>query len=226
MKNFFLVIAFVIFAPNLQAQIDSQETSVTIPVEENEESNIKTPLPKIENPNTNVGLSTINENTVNGISVTKTDIDLSKKDEFSMIYKSDLIDPGTIFEKKWAKEKRDKSFEPKYLGNQHLGDFKSNGKFVTIVCRDHEYPDGDRVRIYANDDVVKTNVLLTTSYKSFKLDLIEGFNKIDFQALNQGESGPNTAELIVYDDKGLIVSSNEWNLSTGAKATIVVVKEE
>ena len=142
-----------------------------------------------------------------------------------MVYKSELIDPGTIFEKKWAKEQKDRSVEPKYLGDQHLGDFRSNGKFVTIVCRDHQYPDGDRVRIYANDNVIKPNVLLSTSYKSFKLDLNEGFNKIDFQALNQGESGPNTAELIVYDDKGQIVSSNEWNLSTGAKATIVVVKE-
>ena len=52
-----------------------------------------------------------------------------------------------------------------------------------------------------------------------------GFNKIDFQALNQGESGPNTAELHVYDDNGVLVSAHEWNLLTGYKATVIVVKE-
>ena len=44
-------------------------------------------------------------------------------------------------------------------------------------------------------------------------------------ALNQGESGPNTAEFQVYDDKGNLVSSKQWNLLTGVKATIVVTKE-
>jgi hypothetical protein len=225
MKHIYLIFALLFFSLTAQSQIDSQENSITIAVEENENSDTTTKVPIIESPNSTIGLSNTNENTLNGISVTKIDTEFNKEEEFSMVYKSDLINPGTIFEKKWAKEKRDNAVKPEYLGNQHLGDFKSNGKFVTIVCRDHEYPDGDRVRIYANDDIVRPSILLTTSYKSFKLDLLPGINKIDFQALNQGESGPNTAELIVYDDKGIIVSSNEWNLATGAKATIIIVKE-
>lgn len=58
------------------------------------------------------------------------------------------------------------------------------------------------------------------------MNLADGLNKIDFQALNQGESGPNTAELIIYDDKGNLVSSKEWNLLTGVKATIVFINEK
>jgi hypothetical protein len=46
------------------------------------------------------------------------------------------------------------------------------------------------------------------------------------EALNQGTSGPNTAAFSVYDDSGNLITSNEWNLTTGIKATIVVVKEE
>ena len=55
--------------------------------------------------------------------------------------------------------------------------------------------------------------------------LLQGFNKIDFTALNQGSSGPNTAELRVFDDSNLLISSNQWNLSTGATATFIVVKK-
>ena len=43
-------------------------------------------------------------------------------------------------------------------------------------------------------------------------------------ALNQGSSGPNTAELRVFDDKDQMISSNQWNLATGGTATFIVVK--
>jgi hypothetical protein len=55
--------------------------------------------------------------------------------------------------------------------------------------------------------------------------LEKGFNKIDFEALNQGSSGPNTAQFQIFDDKGVLISSSQWNLGTGFKATIVLVKE-
>ena len=50
-------------------------------------------------------------------------------------------------------------------------------------------------------------------------------NKFDFKALNQGSSGPNTAELRVFDEEQKLLSSNQWNLSTGATATFIVVKQ-
>ena len=48
-------------------------------------------------------------------------------------------------------------------------------------------------------------ILLTEKAKGFKLDLKNGFNVVDFVALNQGTSGPNTAEIIVYDDQGKLI---------------------
>jgi len=67
---------------------------------------------------------------------------------------------------------------------------------------------------------------LTQRYKKMDVKLLEGFNKIDFVALNQGESGPNTAEVRVYDDDGNVMMSNLWNLATGSKATFIVVKQD
>lgn len=153
------------------------------------------------------------------------DFNLNNRDSkgFTMIQDSDLIDPGVIYEEKWAK--KEKESRTAFQGDQFLGQFDTKSVFVHVLYRDHEYPDGDRIRVYLNDDVIRPSVLLTQSYNGFKLDLKEGINKIDFQALNQGESGPNTAEFQVYDDKENLVSSNRWNLSTGSIATIIVVKD-
>lgn len=135
---------------------------------------------------------------------------------------NNLRDPGEIFEKEWNK---DKKIKESYSKPQYLGEYKSNGNFVKIICRDHEYADGDKVMVYHNDKVIIYEITLGYDYTSFEIILEEGFNKIDFQALNQGSSGPNTAEFKVYDDTGKLLSANQWNLTTGVKATLVVVKE-
>lgn len=108
--------------------------------------------------------------------------------------------------------------------DQYLGGFSSTSDQVTIVCRDFQYPDGDRVTIYINDTPVIRDVTLTTSYQRFTLPLVDGLNVISFKALNQGSSGPNTAGFMVFDDEANIISSNEWNLATGAKATLSIAK--
>ena len=96
---------------------------------------------------------------------------------------------------------------------------------MQIVVRDHEYPDGDRIKILVNDQVVVANFLLVQQYRGVQLPLVEGFNKIDFVALNQGESGPNTAEVQIYNSQGQLQAANQWNLATGVKATYVIIKE-
>ena len=121
---------------------------------------------------------------------------------------------------------REKKGSKEHFGDQYLGDVKTGAKFIGIVCRDHEYVDGDRVKIYLNGEVIEPNILLSGSYKGINIDLTKGFNRIDFEALNQGSSGPNTAQVIITDDLGKIIHNNKWNLSTGSKASMVVVKEE
>ena len=120
---------------------------------------------------------------------------------------------------------REKGTSDKHFGDMYLGDIKTTSLFVGVVCRDHEYVDGDRVRIFANDILVEPNILLSSSFKGINIDLDKGFNRIDFEALNQGSSGPNTAQVNVYDDKGQLIYSNKWLLSTGSKASLIVVQE-
>lgn len=135
------------------------------------------------------------------------------------------IDPGDEFLKRLQTPESDKN-PGEFKVDQYLGDFKSNSKSVRIVFRDHQQPDGDRVQIRYNDQVFYPNVLLVEAYKKLEVELKDGFNKFDFVALNQGTAGPNTAEVRVYDDQGRLMMANLWNLSTGTKATFIVVKDE
>ena len=113
----------------------------------------------------------------------------------------------------------------KFKVDQFLGEIRNDGEYVNIVLRDHEYPDGDLIKIQVNENTVMPAILLTEKAKGFKLDLQSGFNVVDFVALNQGSSGPNTAEIIVYDDQGKLVGTNRWNLATGVKATYIIYKK-
>ncbi len=106
-----------------------------------------------------------------------------------------------------------------------LGTINSTSKTVKIECRDHSYVDGDRIRIYLNGQPVSTNIGLKGNYYVLYVNLQPGYNRIDFQALNQGLYGPNTAELNVYDDKGNLISAKEWNLPTGYIATLGIIKK-
>jgi len=121
--------------------------------------------------------------------------------------------------------KKDKGIKEEYKKDQFLGEVKTGTAFVHVKYRDHESVDGDRIRVYVNDDIVQSNVSLHGSFGGFMLNLVEGYNTIVFEALNQGKSGPNTAELHVYDDNQMLISAGEWNLTTGAKASVIVIKE-
>ncbi|AXT59715.1 hypothetical protein D1816_04870 [Aquimarina sp. AD10] len=145
------------------------------------------------------------------------------KRPFNMNGDDGFFKPNTEITPKWFK--KDKAIKDEFKSDQYLGDFKSSGKFVHLVYRDHEHVDGDQVRIFINDDVIRSKIYLSSAFQGIKINLTKGFNKIDIQALNQGESGPNTAEFQLYDDQGVLITGNEWNLTTGVKATMIVVKE-
>lgn len=137
-----------------------------------------------------------------------------------------FLDPGKQYLNRMNRRPEKEKNPNQFKVDQYLGDFRNNGRFVQIAIRDHESPDGDLIRIMLNDKEVVPRILLQERFKSISIDLVMGFNKIDFVALNQGESGPNTAEVRVFDDKGNLVGANKWNLATGVKATYIVVKEK
>jgi len=113
----------------------------------------------------------------------------------------------------------------KFKNDMDFGVINSNSKKMTFMFRDHMAFDGDRVNVLLNGEIVAENVLLRPGFTSLDIPMQVGFNKITFVALNQGQSGPNTAQLRIYDDNGNMQANKVWNLLTGVKASVVIVKE-
>ena len=139
---------------------------------------------------------------------------------------------GIISQAKLSEERFLKSFK-KINGmyqypviDQDLGSIRTNANSINIICRDYQHPDGDRVTILINGIPIIVNIVLQQRYQKFNIPLEKGINKITILALNQGTSGPNTAGFKVFNDTGTLLSSNEWNLATGAKATMVIAKDQ
>lgn len=151
--------------------------------------------------------------------------ELAKKKKEEDLKNKGILTAAKISEERYLKSwKKINATFPKI--DQDLGSFRTQAKSVRIICRDFQYPDGDRVTITINDIPVVSNITLKRAYQGFDLPLEVGLNKIAFIALNQGSSGPNTAAFKVYDNSGNLISSNEWNLATGAKATIIIAKDK
>ena len=147
-----------------------------------------------------------------------------KEDNRSMIDNNEkFINPGEKYLKRLKKE--GSISQDTYLGDVYLGDKVTFSKHAQILLRDFGKEDGDYVRVLVNDEEVISRLMLKNQFFTLQLPLKEGFNKIEFLALNQGRLFPNTAELRMYDDLGSPLAKYNWNLSTGAKASIILVKE-
>ena len=151
------------------------------------------------------------------------DFDINaKNNDVDITSKSDLVIPTWKIRQKFSEGSSEKS---KFSKDFYLGDLETNSDYIVIKCRDHEYVDGDRIRLMLNGAVIHPNISLSSVFYTVDIDLVEGYNNIDFIALNEGESSPNTAQLVVIDEFGKPLSNKKWLITTGYKAKLVVFKK-
>lgn len=217
LKQFLLVGCLVITA-SVFAQIDLPNNSVKF---DSSESNMDSPtgfeIPAIRTPTLS--------NTKNPNTPINSDLGKEKEKQIDMQNGGDGLIEYTGTNKAPKYFTKDKEEKPEYGKDQYLGDFKTKAKTATVMYRDHEFVDGDMIRVYLNGEVIIPHARLEGSFRGFDFPLQDGFNKIDFEALNQGSSGPNTAQLNIFDEIGNLLASYEWNLLTGNKATAIMVKQ-
>ena len=146
----------------------------------------------------------------------------SSKQEIDITNKTDLVTPTWKIRQTFSEGGVNKS---KFSKDFYLGDLETNSEYIIIKCRDHEYVDGDRIRLMINGAVIHPNISLSSIFYVVDVDLDDGYNNIDFIALNEGDSSPNTAQLIVLDEFGKQLSNKKWLISTGYKAKLVVFKK-
>lgn len=156
-----------------------------------------------------------------------TGTDLTKKEEeFSMVKKEKFVNRGAEFQDRVnASVQRKGESNEAYRGNQNFGELRTKAPYFDIYAADFGLEDGDRIRVLVNDQVVISEFVLTNNSRGLQIRLQPGFNKIEFEAMNQGTSGPNTAQFNIYDNKETLLLSNQWNLATGFKASVMVIKE-
>ncbi len=149
--------------------------------------------------------------------------DINKKPKgVDITEKSSLLQPTWDIKQKFSEDRKDVA---KFAKDYYLGDLITTSKTVIIKCRDHEYVDGDRIKLMLNNVVIHPNITLYGDFYTIDIDLKEGLNTINFIALNEGLSSPNTAQLQVFDADGNLIASNRWLIRTGYKASLIIVKE-
>ncbi|MGA8852852.1 MAG: hypothetical protein WB492_01610 [Christiangramia sp.] len=205
MNKYLFSILFFCFGVGVSAQVELPRTTNTGPIIKAEESN-STGFPIMKREETETESRFLRDK--------PKAIDLRENPK-------GLMTEADVIKEKWSK---DNEVKEEYRRDQSLGNVVTQGRFVEIYCRDHQYIDGDKVQIFVNGELVAASVNLTAGFTPILANLQDGFNSIEFVALNQGSSGPNTAELRVLSEKGEQLAIKEWNLLTGAKAQLIVVK--
>lgn len=216
MKNYFLIIALLFNSLILF----SQEISIKIveikSLDTNAITNSSFSLKKIEAK----GLTNKKKNNYFNYNL---DFDILSKENIIDITKStELVIPTWVIKQKFKEGGENKS---KFKADYYLGNLETQSEYIIIKCRDHEYVDGDRIKLMLNNAVIHPNISLSSIFYVIDIDLDEGYNNIDFIALNEGDSSPNTAQLVVLDENGVVLSNKKWLISTGYKAQLVVYKK-
>ncbi|MGY0392511.1 hypothetical protein ACW5R3_08165 [Bizionia sp. KMM 8389] len=225
--HYILIYGFAILVPGTAwSQIDmSPNMSTSIPARQTESGSDGFSIKPTENNQ----FSNPNTGTLNGLSIPNNSTLNTEKEKFSM-FGEEFGNPGELYEERFNRheENFNNIYEEKVVGaktDQYLGDFKTKESRVRVLYRDYGSVDGDVIRVFVDKDIMKANAVLTGDYRGFVLELKEGFNVIDFQALTQGDVAPNTAQVVIMDENDEIIASSGWGLANGVKATLIVVKE-
>lgn len=140
--------------------------------------------------------------------------------------KEDFLDPADRYTKKMNNSLKGegKGDYKIFRRNQYFGDFKTDSEFIDVAIRDPQSIDGDYVKITQDGVVIYERIFLDANFKTLRVPLKMGFNRIEFVALNEGQYFPNTGAFLIKD-KGNAIYQEEWNLSTGFNAAFIIIRE-
>ncbi|KAF2509726.1 hypothetical protein E0W72_09430 [Flavobacterium arcticum] len=215
MRKIFILLFIVFTTVTAQAQFDSNTGSISVP--KGNTTSTDTP-----------SLSTTSPFTVTPPKPTVSNpyqVGANSDSNFSMYQKDEFVSRSSEYmDRVQVKVRESESNEP-YRGNIDFGVIKTKSPYIVLMARDFGAEDGDRVKVTVNSKIIVANVTLTNRGAAIMITLSEGFNNIQIEALNQGTSGPNTADFGVKDNEEKMLARNEWNLATGFYAKFIVVKE-
>ncbi|GAB4132948.1 MAG: hypothetical protein Fur0041_04750 [Bacteroidia bacterium] len=90
--------------------------------------------------------------------------------------------------------------------------FMTSSRTVTIIVWDRNEIDGDKISLYLNNRMIKSNLVLKRRKKKIRVKLEPGSNYLVMYAENLGDIPPNTAAIRIKDGrkkKNITLSSDE-----------------
>lgn len=172
------------------------------------------------------------------VKLPSTNFKIGDPDPISMNRTNDFINPGDE-----VRDKLNKSIEKSlvsnglkedtsYLNKKDLdfGVIRTKSKTLVIRVRDYGAIDGDLIKATLihnyKRNVVVNNLFLDTNFKDIKIELEDGLNYLELEALNRGSLGGNTGAFYVYDAQGNMLLTDFWNnFDTGVKSKFTFIKE-
>jgi hypothetical protein len=135
--------------------------------------------------------------------------------------KVEVKNPSEIYTQKYNQQLKEDGISPElYNRNVDLGKFVVYTQEINLDCRDFSAIDGDIVRIWLNGEVVSNQIYLQSDFKKLTLQLKKGMNFVEIEALNYGESSPNTGQFNFYDANNQLITVQYWGLGIGYKANV------
>lgn len=95
--------------------------------------------------------------------------------------------------------------------------------FITVEIKDSGVEDGDIINLYVNGKIVLSNYTVKIAPKIVKIPLEQAETDITVEALNEGDSPPNTADIILKDSQNEIKTISK--LKKGNSTIVTIIKE-
>lgn len=138
------------------------------------------------------------------------------------IQKSKRVDP-VIKEKVNPKNILDSLKVNNLLKDQNLNIFVKSSS-LELEIWDAKKEDGDMINVYNNDKLVLSNYVILNKKKKIIVNVENGKNVFNIEALNEGDMKPNTATIQLTDKERTFELIS--NLKKGEKASITIIKNE
>lgn len=157
---------------------------------------------------------------------------------FSMEQTNDFVNPGDRIRDKLNESvskslianglKEDDSYIRKT--DVDFGVIRTKSNFLIVKIRDYGAIDGDLIKATSIYDykatVLVNSLLLGPGFDDIRINLNEGLNYLELEALNRGNLGGNTGNFEIYDQEGKLLVSNYWdNIDKGVKSKFTFIKE-
>lgn len=156
MIRYLMLLIIIVIQHTCYSQIDKSEENYSLNIPALDEIKLSKEYP--------IKLSPVVGLTDKGFSITMNikPIDGFAKKKYGITETRDVVDPTWEIKQQFSEAKKDVS---KFDRDYYLGDIKTKSKYIRIVCRDHEYEDGDRIKLLLNEAIIHPNITLkNTAY--------------------------------------------------------------